>query len=526
MISVIVYGRNDSHGYNLHKRVALSLNNFGEILTDDQDEILFVDYNTSDGLPSLPEAIMDTLTEKAIRRLKIIRVPPSLHRSLGLNTHLQVVEPIARNVALRRSDERNKWILSTNTDLIVVPLSTRNLTSIVSKLEDGIYGLPRFELPEGLWEGLNRNKPREVIQQVNDFGARFGLRNTVYSGRCGLFDAPGDFQLMLRQDLIDIDGFDETMILGWHVDSNIAKRLSFLRGNTRDLSGMVHAYHCDHTRVETQLHQPGTKRNSLHRFEDHVASPYLSRQRDAWGLQGHEIPQIPASRLQHQLETLLKHSVSRREYVAPSVRQYNLKGFDRDEPNNAQLFPFLMDLLLSHPDEGRGVYWLGHDDKLAREIAWGLNRAGRATPVEVVDPGHITGRNSQDLASFDWVVMDFRTRKSMNGSRSKDYVASLLRILRKAAFRYWSFRPHRREVRIIGIDVINKSHTATFLGLVTTMSTPFSIGFRHGTISPITLSGLSRLLELEIRSKLKRTKRVSELFRKLATIPRSLKSSS
>src|SRR4051794_8004305 len=32
LISVVLYGRNDSHGYNLHRRAALSLNCLAEVL--------------------------------------------------------------------------------------------------------------------------------------------------------------------------------------------------------------------------------------------------------------------------------------------------------------------------------------------------------------------------------------------------------------------------------------------------------------------------------------------------------------
>jgi hypothetical protein len=55
MISVVLYGRNDNYGYNLHKRAALSLNCIAEVLTDPSDEILFVDYNTADDFPTFPE---------------------------------------------------------------------------------------------------------------------------------------------------------------------------------------------------------------------------------------------------------------------------------------------------------------------------------------------------------------------------------------------------------------------------------------------------------------------------------------
>ena len=70
MISLILYGRNDSYGYNLHKRAAISLNCMAEVLDAPGDEILFVDYNTPDDFPTFPEAIQDTLTERAKRLLR------------------------------------------------------------------------------------------------------------------------------------------------------------------------------------------------------------------------------------------------------------------------------------------------------------------------------------------------------------------------------------------------------------------------------------------------------------------------
>lgn len=81
MLSVVLYGRNDSHGYNLHKRAAISLNAIAQLLTDADDEILFVDYNTPDDLPTFPEAIADTLTPEAVARLRILRVRPAVHQA-------------------------------------------------------------------------------------------------------------------------------------------------------------------------------------------------------------------------------------------------------------------------------------------------------------------------------------------------------------------------------------------------------------------------------------------------------------
>src|SRR5579872_5706503 len=137
MISLILYGRNDSYGYNLHKRAAISLNCMAEVLTDPSDEIIFVDYNTPDDFPTFPEAIQDTLTAKAKRLLQILRVRPKHHERFAGKTHLVALEPIARNVAIRRSNPQNRWILSTNTDMVFVPRRGRSLSEIAAALADG-----------------------------------------------------------------------------------------------------------------------------------------------------------------------------------------------------------------------------------------------------------------------------------------------------------------------------------------------------------------------------------------------------
>src|SRR5215204_609543 len=137
MISIVLYGRNDNYGYNLPKRGALGLNTMAEVLTDPDDEILFVDYNTPDDFPTFPEAIADTLSEQAKQRLRILRVRPVQHAAFVARTHLQTVEPVARNVAIRRSNPANRWVLSTNTEMLFVPRKADSLTDIARELPRG-----------------------------------------------------------------------------------------------------------------------------------------------------------------------------------------------------------------------------------------------------------------------------------------------------------------------------------------------------------------------------------------------------
>ena len=126
VISVILYGRNDAHGYNLHRRAALSLNCIAEVLTDPDDEIVFVDYNTPDELPTFVEALADTLTDRCLGLLRVLRVPAAIHEQrFAARTHLPAIEPVARNAGVRRANPSNRWLLSTNTDMIFLPQSDR-----------------------------------------------------------------------------------------------------------------------------------------------------------------------------------------------------------------------------------------------------------------------------------------------------------------------------------------------------------------------------------------------------------------
>lgn len=250
MISIIFYGCNDSYGYNMHKRVAISINCAAHVLTHKDDEILFVDYNTSNDHPTLPEAIADLLTEKAKNLLRVFRVRPHGDAKIAKKTHLKVIEPISRNIALRRSNPKNKWILSSNTDMVFVPRNTKHsLTDIVKDLPDGYYGIPRFEMPETLWESTDRKDPGDIIKKFKLWGKALHINDVVYGNDLIVYDAPGDFQLAKRQDLFDIDGFDESMILGWHVDSNLTKRMSLYKRNVTSLLDKLYGYHCDHISI-------------------------------------------------------------------------------------------------------------------------------------------------------------------------------------------------------------------------------------------------------------------------------------
>ena len=158
-----------------------------------------------------------------------------------------------------------------------------SLSSILSSIPNGFYELPRFEVPEGLWEQLDRNEPQEMIERIDTWGDKLHLNHIVTLNEKVLFDGPGDFQLMLRSDLFKIQGFDESMTKRWHIDSNIAKRLWLLRKETLPLVNQVASYHLGHTRHVTQHHGHIRDENCTVKYFEEVSSPYLPQQASRWG---------------------------------------------------------------------------------------------------------------------------------------------------------------------------------------------------------------------------------------------------
>lgn len=373
MISVIIYGRNDSHGYNLHKRAAISLNSLGEVLGDDADEIIFVDYNTPDALPTFLESIGDTLSLKAKRLIRVIRVRPSFHwRCCGQRTHLPVVEPIARNIALRRSTPENRWVLSTNTDMVFVPNARgATLSDICRSLEDGFYQLPRFELPEAIWESFDRLNGPDVIERARIVSRRFHL-DEVVPHKMSVYDGPGDFQLALRDDLFNIFGFDEAMIFGWHVDSNLIARMRLKRGAVSSLKEHLRGYHCDHTRLVTVYHAAGAMENDSRIFVNEVSRAQCLNQADNWGY-----PDELFEEFKLDVDDIFVRYTGAITYVIPKEQEieylcpYNEDPFEIQNYPVEHVLPFLFDILSTLPRQVVILYY-GVTSSLLERLAAGL----------------------------------------------------------------------------------------------------------------------------------------------------------
>jgi hypothetical protein len=508
MFSVIIYGRNDSHGYNLHKRAAISFNALAEVMSDPDDEILFVDYNTPDDHPTFPEAIHDTLTDKARKVMRILRVRPEQHVHLKSRTHLVALEAQSRNVALRRSNPRNRWILYTNTDMLLVPRNEHeSLSEILGALPDGFYQVPRFEIPEMLWEAaFDRRDPAGNLAKLRDWSVRFHLNQVVHNFMPMRYDALGDFQAALREDMFAIHGFDESMILGWHCDSNLAARLVLYRGRVDTLIDKVFGYHCDHTRVAAANNKGRkTTMNSHDEYIWNVSSPYVPAQADNWGWPDVEIEEVRLDR-----ETSYQRYVAGLDKaIQPATVPFTTSScewhlFDDLTYDLPHTLPFVCDQVLTYPrDTALMVVGARKDFLESFATAWqGMGFTGpilvprECEGLRIDHPAVTVGAFSDLLRKTDLFLFEFglATQKIDDPVRvgrniaplDKKVLKTVEKLFRQAASTEADTRPAHRRLprRFIGVNVIYNKYWPVFTDYVGANINPFCSQVLAGSPNP------------------------------------------
>lgn len=502
MISAVLYGRNDNYGYNLHKRAALSINCISEVLTEPEDELLFVDYNTPDDYPTFPEAIQDTLTATAKEKLRILRVRPSVHNRFRDRSHLIALEPIARNVAVRRSNPANRWILSTNTDMIFVPHQGMSLSRFAKDIPRGLYHLPRFEIPETLWETFDRRDAHNTVDTIREWAQIAHLNEIVTLVDFTRFDGPGDFQLMDRNDLFAIHGFNESMLLGWHVDSNLAKRAHLLYGETRDLVDGVFGYHCDHTRQVTPMHRKDSKSNDLKVFVDNVTCAEVPEQADTWGCVNDDIEEIRLSNTRNRVYLDgLKTCIPNR-MTEPTSSAYVRETYDKVSYDAPHILPFLADIFVNAPPKLR-VGWVGCNPEMYEMFSkmWlELNPGGELVVFEPlaekfgnVLPAEKRVSDLQEFSSqvdafiFDYLVPD----ESVANAEKQQMLAKIRETFIELAHDEQQHLSEGRLRRFVVVNAIHNAFEQITNAHLHTARTPFSSRIRQGFVVKVSQGALA-----------------------------------
>ncbi len=503
MLSILLFGRNDNHGYNYPKRLALSLNCIAQVLSDVSDEILFVDYNSPNNGPTVIEAIQDTLTEQAKKRLRILRVRPFMHQKF--RSSLPILEPVARNVALRKST--NKWVLSTNGDMIFVPEDENlTLTDIVSHLKEGFYTLPRFELPESFWEqALDRLDPARCISFLRQQSGCYHLNTVVRRDDFIRYDNPGDFQLMLREDLVRIGGFDEEMVHRWHVDSNLSKRMSWVYKESASLEKILKGYHCNHTQKIGALSNQKSKTNDWKCFVTEVKDPIANSHNNSgkpWGLADEEIEEI-------KLDVAKTHEAKTHEEGAHVHFRAVLENVDKppDQPYELSIYPspynqltyssdrifiYLADHLMYLP-KNPVVAYVGYNTQVLHKLSAYLEKKEgvllcldyfeQTLPlnVKVLHLEEIIGKASLFIFDFGF---DEKSEMGRFIVESPQGYSSARKKLQKILFSFFEVAKHTTSsTPIIGIQVSHTDFYVVFLRHLRVQVSSYITGITYGLLN-------------------------------------------
>ena len=432
MISVVTYGRNDNYGYNLAKRTAIGFNCLAEVLTG-EDEILFVDYNTADHLPTLPEFIWDTLTEKALSLIRVIRISRDLHDQIKADSPLPILENVSRNAAIVRSNPKNHWILSTNPDVLLVLASPwPALTELLQCVPDSFYEMPRFDIPESVWSSFYRAEPRASMALARDWLVSHGaaVAETARDWRFQkyiLFDAPGDFQLAPRDYFFRLRGFDESMNKYLHSDSNLAKRMWLLNnGRTDHLLTKLWVVHQDHYLTGEWAKNFGSiVHNDL--FKKVFHEKEIEANDEKWGLQGIDLPMFSlAEKIRQERAALPRLSPELNGHLPLSKDvNWDVQPVHRLSHYDPQVLTLYVGENLRVMSPGSLVAYVGRNSETLQSVRkmWQLISPS-GTPV--YDLSEIAGRG--ESIAPDLLLVDFFYDRS-------DYWERRVRLLQESAKR-------------------------------------------------------------------------------------------
>ena len=227
--SVVLASKNDNYGGNLHKRTTMALTS----LIENHDEVVFVDWKTING-----EGVISNIKNNLphTKKLKWVQVPKELlqikYPSIANYT---IIESIGRNVGIRRSNY--DFIVSTNIDIVSTPLDFGKLNI------NSFYTVPRRDVNESLHLSFDNYQSlySHLILNKDSFIPKEKVSNE--DDRWSLVICPGDYQIGHRDIWFKMKGFEESVLFGCGIDSNVMKKASY----TSEIKVLDHyIFHLNH----------------------------------------------------------------------------------------------------------------------------------------------------------------------------------------------------------------------------------------------------------------------------------------
>jgi len=211
--SVVILTKNDNYGGNLSHRAKMCVNS----LVENFDEVVIVDWKTRNH-----NTLLSTFVNEVphLGKIKSIEVSSDLLKEKYPHFYQwNILEAVGRNVGIRRAS--GDWIASTNVDIVSTPLDFNNLKS------NEFYTSSRRDIDEGFHTQFNNYTD---------------LKTALWNNRDSYHDKPqvhnstdvwslvvccGDFQIGTKKVWEQAKGFEESILFGCGIDSNIMKKASY-----------------------------------------------------------------------------------------------------------------------------------------------------------------------------------------------------------------------------------------------------------------------------------------------------------
>ena len=263
--SVVILAKNDNYGGNLTHRAKMCINS----MVENFDEVVVVDWKTRN-----KNTLLSTIINEIphVGKIKSIEVGSELLKYKYPNLYQwNILEAIGRNIGIRRAT--GDWIASSNIDIVTTPLDISQLntsefyTTSRKDVEENFHlGQTDYQvLKNHLWENQNNYSDKPQIDSPTD--------------KWSLVVCCGDFQIGYREIWHKIKGFEESVLYGCGIDTNIMKKASSY-AQIKILPYNV--FHLNHgksgDRFEGELTPPMSDQNSI--IRDFVETTNL----ETWGL--------------------------------------------------------------------------------------------------------------------------------------------------------------------------------------------------------------------------------------------------
>jgi len=245
-LSVVLASRNDDYAGGMLTRLQVFINSFLEQADHHKlaSELVLVDWNPPPDRLPLKDALSWS-DRNDFCTVRVIKVPPSVHRRLKFSDKLPILIHRARNVGVRRA--RGKFILPTSPDILFSDKLIQIFASRELKTEL-MYRTYRYDVPEYVMQLPSLNSRLAYCEQ--NILRVYGQSNMVMdvNGHPVLHtNASGDFTLLSRDFYFKLHGIpEETEYHSVHFDS-VFCYMAYASGAKEEiLRDPMRIYHIEH----------------------------------------------------------------------------------------------------------------------------------------------------------------------------------------------------------------------------------------------------------------------------------------